>query len=58
MALGRMQAVQVAGPAGVEEFLVVVEIEAVEVGALAAFGLLDAQDLAVPHSGPYRCRAG
>jgi hypothetical protein len=49
IALRGMQAVQVAGAAGVEELLVVMQIEAVEIGALAADHLLDAQDLAALH---------
>ena len=40
--------VQVARAAGVEELLVVVQVEAVEVGALPAVDLLDAQDLPAP----------
>src|SRR5258706_4517582 len=42
---GRMKAVHGAGAAAMHEFLVVMQIEAIEVGALAAFDLLDAQDL-------------
>ena len=49
VALGRMQPVQVARAPGVEELLVVVQIEAVEVGALPAVDLLDAQNLPAPH---------
>jgi hypothetical protein len=41
-----MQAMDYTGAARVEKFLVVVQIEAVEIGALAAFNLLDSQDLA------------
>ena len=39
---------QVTRTAGVKELLVVMEIEAVEVGALPADDLLDAQNLAAP----------
>src|SRR5215211_4477183 len=49
MAFCRMEPVQVAGTAGVEELLVVVKIEAIEVGALAAFDLFDAQHLTLLH---------
>ena len=42
IAYGRVEAVQVTRTAGVEELLVVMEIEAVEVGALPADNLLDA----------------
>src|SRR3984893_6568077 len=38
--LGKVQAVDDAGASGVQELLVVVQIEAVEVGALSAFDLL------------------
>src|ERR1700738_1794902 len=43
-----MQTVHVPRPSRVEELLVVLKIEAVEVNALAAFDLLDAQDHAAP----------
>src|SRR3979411_1668918 len=43
-----MNPVQVARAAGVEELLVVVEVEAVEVRALPAGNLLYPQDLAAP----------
>ncbi len=42
-----MKAVHGAGAAAMHELLVVVQVEAVEVGALAALDLLDAQDLAL-----------
>src|ERR1700736_2281324 len=42
---GRMKAVHRAGAAAMHELLVVVQVEAIEIGALAAFDLLDAQDL-------------
>src|SRR5450631_850913 len=42
---GRVKAVHRAGAAAMHELLVVMQVEAVEVGALAAFDLLDAQDL-------------
>src|ERR1700676_943532 len=42
---GRMKAVHRACTAAMHEFLVVVQVEAVEIGALAALDLLDAQDL-------------
>ena len=41
-----VKAMHRAGAPAMHELLVVMQIEAVEVGALAAFGLLDAQDLA------------
>ena len=47
--LGWVKAVHRAGAAAMHEFLVVVEIEAVEVDALAALDLLDAQDLTSAH---------
>jgi len=37
----------VRGAAAMHEFLVVMQVEAVEIGALAAFDLFDAQDLAL-----------
>jgi len=40
-----MKAVHGAGAAAMHELLVVMQIEAIEVGALAALDLLDAQDL-------------
>jgi hypothetical protein len=43
-----VDAMQVTRTAGVKELLVVMEIEAVEVGALPADNLLDAQNLAAP----------
>src|ERR1700738_922192 len=43
-----MQTVHVPRPSRVEELLVVLKIEAVEVNALAAFDLLDAQEHAAP----------
>ena len=42
-----LKAVHRAGAAAMHEFLVVMQVEAVEVDALAAFDLLDAQDLAL-----------
>ena len=42
-----VEAVHRAGPPAMHELLVVVQVEAVEVDALAAFDLLDAQDLAL-----------
>src|SRR3984957_3221483 len=44
-AFGRMKAVHGAGAPAMHELLVVMQVETVEVGALAAFGLFDAQDL-------------
>jgi len=43
---GRVEAVHGAGAAAMHELLVVMQVEGVEVGTLAAFDLLDAQDLA------------
>src|SRR6202035_230595 len=48
IALARVQSVQVPGPSGMEEFLVVVEIEAIEVRALAPGRLLDPKHLTPP----------
>jgi len=42
---GGVKAVHGAGAAAMHELLVVMQVEGVEVGALAAFDLLDAQDL-------------
>src|SRR5260370_11667817 len=42
---GRMKAVHRAGAAAMHELLVVMQVEAIEIGALAALDLLDAQDL-------------
>src|SRR6202043_2911660 len=42
---GRMKAVYCAGAAAMHELLVVMQVETIEVGALAAFDLLDPQDL-------------
>src|ERR1700722_12154638 len=42
---GGMKAVHRAGAPAMHELLVVMQVEIIEVGALAAFGLLDAQDL-------------
>src|ERR1700738_3893732 len=42
---GRMKAVHRAGAAAMHELLVVMQVEAIEIGALAAFDLLNAQDL-------------
>ncbi len=44
-ALGRVEAVHRARAPAMHELLVVVQVEAVEIGALAAFDLRDAQDL-------------
>ena len=53
----RVQPVQVAGAAGVEALAVVVQVERVEVGALAVAELLDPQHLA-PVDGHRLARAG
>src|SRR6202022_606446 len=45
-AFGRMKAVHGAGTAAMHELLVVMQIEAIEIGALAPFDLLDPPDLA------------
>src|SRR5258708_9673250 len=42
---GRMKAVHRAGAAAMHELLVIMQVEAIEIGALAALDLLDAQDL-------------
>ena len=44
-ALGRIEAVHCASAAAMHEFLVVMQVEAIEVDALQAFDLLDAKDL-------------
>jgi hypothetical protein len=44
-----MQTVQVASPSGVEKLLIVIQVEAIEVSALASFYLLDAKDLPLPN---------
>jgi hypothetical protein len=48
IAFAGVQSMQVPGPAGMEKFLIVVEIETIEVRALAPGRLLDAQYLSTP----------
>src|SRR5260221_5857805 len=45
-ALGGVETMHRAGPPAMHELLVVMQVEAVEIGALTALDLLDAQDLA------------
>src|SRR6185437_10733693 len=56
VALGRVEPVHVAGPAAVKELLIIVQVEGIEIQALALADLFNAQHLAAADRNCLPCR--